>query len=280
MNHDRWLEEIRRLDPVRDAQRIVYIDACLEFPWDTQRSLELAFYRTFAVPSIATLLDSTHEFTERTQKRYDDTQVLISAFTEFGYESDFGKRAIRRMNQIHGRFEIANDDFLYVLSTMIYEPIRWNARYGWRPVVEAERLAAFHFWRAVGARMAIRDIPESYDDFERWNREFERERFAYTDAGARVAAATRDMFLDWFPGLPKRAGRPLVHALLDEPLLDALGFPHPPPALRRAAEAAVRARSRAVRRLPARRRPRIRTDEKHRSYPSGYAIDELGPEAP
>src|SRR5438552_14456953 len=103
------LREIAALDPERDAQRIVFIDACLEFPWDTQRSLELAFYRTFAVPSIATLLDSTGEFTERTQKRYDDTQLLISAFSEFGHESDLGERAIRRMNQIHGRSELAND---------------------------------------------------------------------------------------------------------------------------------------------------------------------------
>ena len=132
----RWLREIERLDPVRDAQRIVYLDVSLEFPWDTQRSLELAFYRTFAVPSIAELLDSTGECTSRTQKRYDDTQLLISAFSESGYDSDLGKRAIRRMNQIHGRFEIANDDFLYVLSTMISEPIRWNERYGWRPLIE------------------------------------------------------------------------------------------------------------------------------------------------
>src|SRR5205085_6332385 len=156
------LREIAALDPERDAQRIVYIDASLEFPWDTQRSLELAFYRTFAVPSIAELLASTGEFTERTQRRYDDTQILISAFSEFGYDSDLGKRAIRRMNQIHSRFQIANDDFLYVLSTMIFEPIRWNERFGRRPLLETERLGNFHFWRAVGRRMAIRDIPESY----------------------------------------------------------------------------------------------------------------------
>jgi len=276
----RWLGEIERLDPERDAQRIVYLDACLEFPWDTQRSLVLAFYRTFAVPSIATLLDSTGEFTERTQKRYDDTQLLISAFSEFGYESDLGKRAIRRMNQIHGRFEIANDDFRYVLSTMVFEPIRWNERYGWRRLHDNERLATFYFWREVGKRMAIKEIPEGYDEFERFNREFERERFEYTAAGARVAAATRDMFRDWFPGVPKALGRPIVHALLDEPLLDSLGFPRPAPWLRRAAEAAVRARSRAVAALPPRRRPRIRTDEQHRSYASGYAIDHLGPGAP
>ena len=277
---NRWLREIGTLDPERDAQRIVFLDASLEFPWDTQRSLELAFYRTYAVPSIAELLASTGEFTERAQKRYDDTQILISAFCEFGFDNDLGKRSIRRMNQIHGRFPIANEDFLYVLSTMVYEPIRWNARFGWRPLLRAEKLATFHFWREVGRRMAIEDIPESYEELERFNVEFERERFAYTDAGHRVAVATRDMFLDWFPGLPKTVGRPAETALLDDRLLDALGFPRPSSRLRRVAETAVRARSRAVRALPERRRPRLRTLEKHRSYRRGYELETLGPPDP
>jgi hypothetical protein len=272
-----YLTEIRQLDPVADAQRIVYLDACFEFPWDLQRSLELAFYRTYAVPAIAELLDSTGEFVQRPQKRYDDTQILISAFSEHGYDSDFGTRAIRRMNQIHGRFEIPNEHFLYVLSTMVLEPVRWNERVGWRPLIEGERLASFHFWREVGTRMAIREIPESYGELEAFNVEFERTRFAYTDAGARGAAATRDMFLDWFPGLPKRIGSPLVYALLDEPLLDALGLPRPSRFLRSSAVAAARVRSRVVRALPPRRRPRIRTEERHRSYPEGYELETLGP---
>jgi ER-bound oxygenase mpaB/B'/Rubber oxygenase, catalytic domain len=271
------IEEIRALDPERDAQRIVVLDASYEFPWDTQRSLELAFYRTYAVPSIAELLDSTGELGQRTQKRYDDTQILISAFCEFGYDSDLGRRAIKRMNQIHGRFAIENDDFLYVLSTMVFEPIRWNARFGWRPLIATEKLATFFFWREVGKRMAIQDIPETYDAFERFNVEFERERFAYTHAGHRVASATRDMFVGWFPGLPNWWGRPLVYALLDDALLDALGFAHPSPRLRRTAEAAVRARSRAVRALPARRSPRLRTLERHRTYRNGYELEKLGP---
>src|ERR687886_671140 len=100
---------IRRLDPVCDAERIVYLDACYEFPFDITRSLELAFFRTFAVPSIATLLASTGEFTERSLKRYDDTDLLISAFVEHGPDSDIGRAAIRRMNQLHGRFDISND---------------------------------------------------------------------------------------------------------------------------------------------------------------------------
>jgi hypothetical protein len=89
---------------VRDHLRIVHLDACYEFPFDTTRALELAFFRTFAVPSIAQLLASTGEYSDRALKRYDDTDLLISTFAENDYDSAVGRAAIRRMNQIHGRF--------------------------------------------------------------------------------------------------------------------------------------------------------------------------------
>src|ERR671936_890661 len=158
MRRSRYLEEILRLDPLADHKRIVHLHVCYEFPFDTTRSLEFALFRTFAVPSIAQLLDSTGEFAQRAQKRYDDTDLLISAMLEHGYDSEIGRRALRRMNQIHGRFEIANDDFLYVLSTFVYEPARWIDRYGWRPIVEQERLRLFHALRQIGPRANIGDI--------------------------------------------------------------------------------------------------------------------------
>jgi len=272
-----YLEEILRLDPVADNERIVYLDTCCEFPFDTTRSLELALFRTFAVPSIGSLLDSTGEFAERTQKRYDDTDLILSTIAEAGYSSEEGKRAIRRMNRIHGRFEITNDDFLYVLSTFVFEPIRWNERFGWRPLVEQERVASFHFWRAVGSRMAIEEIPEDFEQFERFNLDYERRNFRRTEAGMRVGRATRAMFLSWFPGVPTRLGAPAIHALLDEPLLEAFGFPRPPRVLRWAAAGALRARARVVALLPHRRRPRLRTRMRHRTYRGGYTIEALGP---
>jgi hypothetical protein len=201
VRESRYLSEIRNLDPVADHSRIVYLDTCFEFPWDTTRSLELALFRTFAVPSIAELLDRTGEFGRAAQKRYDDTDLILSTIVEAGYDSEAGKRAIRQMNRIHGRFEIANDDFLYVLSSFVFEPIRWNARFGWRPLVEAEKLATFEFWREVGRRMAIREIPDDYAELERFNEEYERQRFRRTEATERVGLATRDLFLSWFPGL-------------------------------------------------------------------------------
>ena len=272
-----YLEEILRLDPVEDHRRIVHLDVCYEFPFDTTRSLEVALFRTFAVPRIAELLDSTGEFAQRAQKRYDDTDLLLSTIVEDGYDSERGKTAIRRMNRLHGRFEIANEDFLYVLSTFVFEPIRWNARFGWRPLIEAERLATFETWRQIGRRMGIRDIPETYDELERFNVDYERRSFRFTEPGARVARATRAMFLAWFPGLPRRLGERAISAILDDPLLDAVGFARPSRAERRAVAAALRFRSRASRLLGQRRSPRLRTRMRRRSYPHGYELETLGP---
>ena len=275
-----YLREIMALDPERDCERIVYLDTVYEFPFDTTRSLEFALFRTFGSPNVSTLLDSTGEFAARAQKRYDDTDLILSTIAERGYSSEDGKRAIRRMNRLHRRFEIANDDFIYVLSTFVYEPIRWNARFGWRQLVEHEKLAAFHFWREIGRRMAITDIPTTYEELERYNVEYERSNFRHAESNARVARASRDMFLAWFPGVPKRLGAHAIAALMDEPLREALGFPAPPRPLARTVALALRGRGLAVRLLPPRRRPKLRTQLRRRSYKTGWRLEALGPMPP
>jgi hypothetical protein len=278
MARHRTLDRILDLHPKRDNAEIYYLMAAYEFPFDMTRALEFALYRTYAVPSIGGLLDRTEEFNRRVQKRYDDTDLILSEIVDYGYESERGRLAIARMNQIHGRFPIANEDFLYVLSTVAFEPIRWIDRYGWRPLTEKEKLAAFYFWREVGARMNIRDIPETQDEFEAYNLAYERERFAYTESARRVAEATRDMFLDWF--LPRSLhpiGRPAIYALMDDPLLEAFRFPRPPDAIRNLVHESLRLRSRVVAHLPERRTPQLRTEMRHRSYPQGYTVAKLGP---
>lgn len=273
------LDQIRKLDAERDHLRIVQLDGMYEFAFDNTRALEFALYRTFAVPSIGALLHQTQEFEQRTQKRYDDTDLILSEIAEHGYDSERGRAAIRRMNQQHGRYPISNDDMLYVLSTFIFEPIRWNARFGWRQMIEKEKLAAFYFWRKVGHYMNIKNIPATFAEYERFNRDYEREHFKYSDANRHVASATRDLILGWYlPGPLKRLGEPGVYALMDEPLLEAFGFPKPSPFMRRLVEMALRAKARFSRLLPERKRPRSRTqDIKHRTYPNGYKIEELGP---
>ena len=126
--------------------------------------------------------------------------------------------------------------------------------------------------------MNIRSIPDDLGELERYNVEYEREHFRYSDANRRVAVAVRDMFLSWFLPAPlRRLGEPAIYAMLDEPLLEAFGFPKPSPALRRLVESALKMRGRLIRLLPERRQPRLHTGPRRPTYPKGYRIEELGP---
>ena len=279
MNRFSTLQRIQTLDPVQDHVQICHWIAGYEFPWDLTRSLELALLKTFCIPSITKLLERTGEFVHRPQKRYDDTALIVAELVKYGYDSDRGSAALQRMNRIHAHFEIDNRDYLYVLSTFIYEPIRWMDRFGWRPMCEVERLGCFYFWREIGQRMGIQEIPIAFEDFEAFNREFEHQYFLHAASNEAIAHSTRDMFLGWFPQLLRPIIRPGVHALADRPMREALGFPHPPAWLEQAVASGLKLRGRLVRRLPPRSRSGFYADAKHRSYPEGYSLEKLGPPA-
>jgi len=277
----RWdnLRRILALDPERDHQEIYRLSSGFEFPWDYQRSLEFALFRTYCVPSISTLLAATREFELRPQRRYDDTALLMAEMMEHGYDSPRGKAALRSINRVHNRFRISNDDMLYVLSTFVFEPVRWLDRFGWRRLSSHERLAAFHFYRAVGARMGIRSIPESYAEYEQFNVDFERRHFTYTTTNAAVGRYTLELFCSWYPPVSRPLIRPALRSLMDRPLLDAFGFPPVPAWLTALSEAGVRFRSAVVRELPPRRHSKLANDPRNRTYPGypeGYDPSQMG----
>lgn len=279
MQRDRYqiLHLIQQLDPIRDHCQIYHLMNGYEFSWDITRSLEVALMRTYCIPSISKLLARTGEFTHRSQKRYDDTSIIVTEMIKWGYDSDRGKQALEQMNSIHRRFHIDNADFLYVLSTFIYEPIRWNQQFGWRLMCEQEKLATFYFWREVGKRMDIHNIPETYADFERYNLEYERQNFHYSETNRRVGEATRNLFLSWFPSWMRSLLIPMIYALLDETMLNAFGFTHPSPALRSTVANILKLRARLLRFLPPRTQPNFYIDSPTRTYPNGYEIKTLGP---
>ena len=84
--------------PLQEAEATCHQLAGVVFPWDLTRSFELALLKTFCGPSISALLDRTGEFAQRPRKRF------------------------------HGHYTIGNDDFRYVLSTFVAEPIHWLSR--------------------------------------------------------------------------------------------------------------------------------------------------------
>jgi hypothetical protein len=280
---DFWLTQIEQLDPAVDHARIYGIIARHEFPWDLNQSLSFALFRTYAVPSIGVLLQQTGEFTERTQKRYDDTTLLLDAMGEHGLDSHEGRAALRRMNQMHAMYDISNDDLRYVLATFVVVPIRWLDEHGWRPLTEGEKVASAHYYRDLGRHMGISDLPGTWREFAVLMDDYEAAHFAY-DARAREVADVTLRLMATFPP-NHRAPAPAVirfsRAYMDEPLLDAFHYPHPTAAERRTARLALRARAAWLRRQSPRLSPLyVRDLPNIRSYPRGYDVRDLGTFAP
>ncbi|WP_433868719.1 oxygenase MpaB family protein [Saccharopolyspora sp. CA-218241] len=272
------LEHILSLDPDDDCETIYRLLAELEFPWDITRALELALFRTYAVPSIGRLLDRTGQFTGCPQRRYDDTVLVLYEIFHGGAGSERGAAALAQLNTIHGAYRISNDDYLYTLATFVVVPVRWLAEFGWRELHPREVRAMTNTMRRLGDGMGLHDIPADYAEFERLLDDYERDRFGFDPGGRRVADATLDLLASWYPRPLAPLARRVPQLLMDPHLLEALGLPVPAPRPRALARAALRLRAGLVRLGPPRSAQRPVRPEPP-SYPDGYRIDELGPSA-
>lgn len=221
-------QELQSLDPVTDNQRIVHLLTAYEFPFDITRALELALFHTYASPRVSGLLARTGEFERHGQKRYDDTSRLISEFMESGYDSEKGQRAIYHMNHIHGHYKIDNADYLFVLATFVFYPIDWIRQYGWRKLTESEEQALFYFFREVGLRMQLQDLPDTMDALRRMTDAYEDRHFRYTESNRKIADATVRIVQGWFPRPFHPFVQPTFAALINDKLRMAFGYERPP----------------------------------------------------
>ena len=276
---DHWLRQVEALDPDADTEQIYRITAYHEFPWDIEKALSFALFRTYAVPSIGALLAGTGEFTWQTQKRYEDTALILEAALEHGLASGPGRDAVRRMNQMHHAYAISNDDMRYVLSTFVVVPKRWLDAYGWRSLSSNELLASVRYYQALGARMDIRGLPVDYDGFVQLLDDYERVHFAYDDAARGVADATLALLATIPPidRLPAWVAHLASRSLMDEPLLDAFRLRRPPGVVCALVRSVLRARGFALRWFPPRLAPRfVRDSTALRLYPHGHEVALLG----
>jgi len=276
-NH--WRRQHDRLDPVRDKHQIIVNLSTREFPWDTLNALSFALFRTYAVPSVGVLLHDTGEFTERVQKRYDDTGILLEEILENSLSSARGRDAVRRINQMHAMYDIPNDDLRYVLATFVVVPRRWIERFGYRPMTRIEVEAATNYYLELGRHMAVKDLPEDYAGFERLLDDYERAHFAYDPRARKVADATLDLMTTFPPTswLPAFVAKRFAYSLMDDTLLAAFRYRKPPRIERAVYLTGMKVRQILLRRLPARSKPRWTRDFGYfRCYPAGYEIDRLG----
>ncbi|MGB6124943.1 MAG: oxygenase MpaB family protein [Gordonia sp. (in: high G+C Gram-positive bacteria)] len=267
------------LDPETDFHEIYRRLATYEFPWDINQALSFALFRTYAVPTVGNLLDETAQFKDVPQKRYDDTAILLEVPLLKGFDSTDGKAAMRRINQMHKMYDISNADMLYVLATFVVVPVRWIHDYASRPLTADEVRASVRYYRQLGRHMAIKDMPETYDEFARLMDEYEKEHYVSggTPGVRRTGDATLKLFKTFYP-------RPLGPAIdlfslsvMDDSLLDAFGYKRPPALVRGASRVGLKVRGKIAGLLPSRRKPRyVHNMARIKSYPDGFEIESMG----
>eukprot|EP00270_Netrium_digitus_P014285 TRINITY_DN4831_c0_g1_i1.p1 TRINITY_DN4831_c0_g1~~TRINITY_DN4831_c0_g1_i1.p1 ORF type:complete len:379 (+),score=33.04 TRINITY_DN4831_c0_g1_i1:75-1211(+) len=203
----------------------------LEFPWIYTKSLEFALFKSYAIPSISKILALTKEFTSNIRKRYDDTDFLIRGFLECFIDSPIGKVSISRLNEIHSHYNISNGDYLYLLTLFALEPIDWIDRFGWRKLLLIEKEAHIVYWKNVGEKMGIANIPKTLDGFRKLRDSVEETRMRFSPANKATADPTIGLLLSIIPGgkFGQALARPFVYSLLDHRLRLALGYPSPSP---------------------------------------------------
>jgi ER-bound oxygenase mpaB/B'/Rubber oxygenase, catalytic domain len=272
-------QELCTLDPATDHQKMVQYLSGYEFPWDMVKALEMALFHTYASPEVSKLLHATGEFRHHGQKRYDDTQLLVGEFMQSGYESELGRRAIAQMNHIHGHYKISNEAFLFVLSTFVFYPIDWINAYGWRRLGANEEEGIFVFFREIGRRMNLQDLPETLPEFRDWAAAYEEKHLHFAETNREVADATVKIVENWFPPFLRFGVRPAVSALIPAKLRVALGYSKPPPGLKNLLQGILWLRKQAVRWVSFDHYPHLLHHSPALTYPGHeYEIENLGPE--
>ena len=248
-----WRDLVATLDPVADAAEIHRITAAFEFPWDYQRALELALYRTYCVPSVSAVLSEAGNFRDAPQQRYDDTALLMAELVEHGYDSMRGKESLRVINRQHAMYDITNDDMLYVLSTFVFEPLEWIDAHGWRRL-HRTNASPRSTSIAGGAADEHRRHPGGHGSSGAGGTATRRASSGTRTPTTRSATTRSDLMCSWYPEAVRPwSGRSCSRSSTTTWRARS-AYPRPSPALRSAGYAAVRARSRLIRWFPVRRK--------------------------
>lgn len=215
----------KELDP-ETARQVLYQVATIEFPLVYRLSLEFALFRTYGIPSISKLLQSTKVFERECGKRYDDTDLLLAELTQNPFFSKRSTEALQRINAIHAQYpSISNDDMRYVLGLFIMEPNRWIEKYEWRSLTKQEYQAFYIAWKKIGQDFGIQDIPASLEEYEKFSEEYETKNLKYAPSNVVIGKATIALFLGLVPKFLHGLGHEAAYCLMDKRLREAMAFP-------------------------------------------------------
>jgi hypothetical protein len=234
------LRKIEQLDPEKDYREIAILF------YDDFNSIMLlqavtGFMLTYAAPRMSRILSSTGESERRVAKRFVDTALLARTVMRHGLGAGAGRDAARRVNAMHRQYDIHPEDFVMVGCDEVVMSLEIADRFGWRPVIDAEREALriyySHQSRAFGSRLPL---PSTVTGMrELWNR-YVAEQLAFEAQNLRLAEALLRYVAKLMP-LPLRPiVEPLLLAQVDPRIVRACGLSVPGAAMRRFSSMALR----------------------------------------
>lgn len=278
-NRARRTAELDQLDPAVDWHEIYRRLTLWELPAEARFGFQLAFYRPFAVPRMAVVLERTGHFRRDTLRRAYDTGLVMHEIIWGGVDSERGQRMVKLMNALHNRPDIHTEDMTYVLTALAVVPIRFMDRYGWRRVTAKERDATWRFCDALGERMGIADRPASYSAAEDWLSCYEATHLAPSAAGAGLTRAVLNTLRSRLPAPARPLAAQITSALVGDPRVSqALSLPPPNRTIASALGIGGGVRRQVQRLLPAPQQPSFWPGRPAGSiYPTGYSLDDLGP---
>jgi hypothetical protein len=273
-------DAITDLDPA-DYLRTYQLTILYDFPKDARIGLNLAFYRVFAIPRIANLLIETGEMLGKPAKRGYDTGLVMYELISHGFSHPRGREMVRLLNRVHRPWPILDEDYRYVIAAFTVVPIRWIERRGWRPLQPAEREASATFYRELGRRMNIPDLPQNYTEAETLLNTYEKQHMAPSEAGRQLMDTTQQFIARKLPAWLQHFAPTFTSALLDDPqLAEALGLPRAPRVASVAVNLGYQLRNAMLRvKKPATSSWFTPGRPVSTVYPHGYQLADLGPDS-
>jgi hypothetical protein len=268
------LRRIEGLDPEKDYREITRL-----FYEDFQTIMLVqsvtGFLFTYASPRMSRILSATGHSEHQAGKRLVDTALLVRAVQEHGVGPGEGRDAARRVNAMHRRYDIHQDDFIAVGCDVPLMSIEIATRFGWRAVTDAEReslrLQSGEQARAFGSH---RPLPDTLEGMRAVWEHYLDTHAVYEPQNEVLAKA----LMKYVPTMMPAPVRPLVGPVLlpqvDPRILRACGLRPPSNLARRLSTAALRGLGR---RDPVPDgAPDGMLDLARTVYPNGWEISDLG----
>ncbi|WP_431843354.1 oxygenase MpaB family protein [Calidifontibacter indicus] len=238
-------------------------------------AFQLAFLRPFAVPHMADLPLGAGQITADAELRAYRTGLQMYEIIAGGFDSQRARTVLSHINRAHAVHHIPSDDFDYVLDAFVVVPLRHMERWGWRRPTLVEQHATVEFYRALGRRLTIRDLPKTYREIERRFDAYEAANVRRSDSTAALGRLTLKVLQRRLPQVVRQHAPLLFSTQLgDDRVADALGMPPASPTLQTLLRPALRAHG-AITAVRHRRRPFFTPGQPARPFPQGYELHDL-----